>query len=134
VARDEQIATIETDKVEFTHQIDVQVNSPEAGKVLELFAAVGDTVAVGGDLFKIELGEGGAATASAPPPPPKVEATPEPVRVTETPKAAPVPPPAPKPEVPAVKAEGKPDKSKPTEVQVPLVKGSRVERAVPCPN
>ncbi|KAJ3259075.1 2-oxoglutarate dehydrogenase complex E2 component [Boothiomyces macroporosus] len=48
VNRDEQIATIETDK------IDVQVNSPESGVLLELFSAEGDTVSVGGQLFKID--------------------------------------------------------------------------------
>ncbi|KAI9092448.1 hypothetical protein DFS34DRAFT_667699 [Phlyctochytrium arcticum] len=51
VARDELIATIETDK------IDVPVNSPESGDILELYANEGDTVSVGGNLFKIELGD-----------------------------------------------------------------------------
>jgi 2-oxoglutarate dehydrogenase E2 component (dihydrolipoamide succinyltransferase) len=35
----------------------VQVNSPESGKILELFAAEGDTVSVGGNLFNVEVGE-----------------------------------------------------------------------------
>jgi 2-oxoglutarate dehydrogenase E2 component (dihydrolipoamide succinyltransferase) len=48
VKRDEQIATIETDK------IDVPVNSPISGIVSQLFAQVGDTVSVGGELFKVD--------------------------------------------------------------------------------
>ncbi|KAJ3269426.1 2-oxoglutarate dehydrogenase complex E2 component [Terramyces sp. JEL0728] len=53
VKRDEQIATIETDK------IDVQVNSPESGVLLELFSSEGDTVSVGGQLFKIDTDKAG---------------------------------------------------------------------------
>jgi len=48
---DEEVATIETDK------IDVSVNAPSAGTITELFAEEEDTVAVGNDLFKIEAGE-----------------------------------------------------------------------------
>ncbi|KAF9203919.1 2-oxoglutarate dehydrogenase complex E2 component [Haplosporangium sp. Z 27] len=58
VALDEEVATIETDKV------DVAVNSPKSGTIVELFAGEDDTVAVGADLFKLELGDapaGGAA-------------------------------------------------------------------------
>lgn len=50
VEQDEEVATIETDK------IDVTVNSPEAGKILEFFAKEEDTVTVGQDLLKLELG------------------------------------------------------------------------------
>ncbi|KAG9319638.1 hypothetical protein KVV02_000123 [Mortierella alpina] len=60
VALDEEIATIETDKV------DVAVNSPKSGTILELYAKEEDTVAVGADLFKLELGDapaGGNADA-----------------------------------------------------------------------
>ncbi|KAF9279139.1 2-oxoglutarate dehydrogenase complex E2 component [Mortierella alpina] len=60
VALDEEIATIETDKV------DVAVNSPKSGTILELYAKEEDTVAVGADLFKLELGDapaGGNAEA-----------------------------------------------------------------------
>lgn len=53
VAADEEIATIETDK------IDVTVNAPMAGKIVELLASEEDTVTVGQDLFRIEPGEGG---------------------------------------------------------------------------
>ncbi|KAI9787719.1 MAG: 2-oxoglutarate dehydrogenase complex E2 component [Geoglossum umbratile] len=50
VEQDEEVATIETDK------IDVAVNAPEAGTIKELLANEEDTVTVGQDLFKLELG------------------------------------------------------------------------------
>ncbi|KAI4260846.1 MAG: hypothetical protein LQ352_000001 [Teloschistes flavicans] len=51
VEQDEEIATIETDK------IDVAVNAPEAGTVREYLAQEEDTVIVGQDIVKLELGE-----------------------------------------------------------------------------
>ncbi|KAI5454071.1 hypothetical protein NCC49_005062 [Naganishia albida] len=59
VSQDEEIATIETDK------IDVSVNAPMSGKIVELLANEDDTVAVGQDLLKIEPGEGGGESAPA---------------------------------------------------------------------
>ncbi|MCJ1246530.1 2-oxoglutarate dehydrogenase complex E2 component [Trapelia coarctata] len=50
VEQDEEIATIETDK------IDVAVNAPEAGTLKELFVNEEDTVTVGQDLAKMESG------------------------------------------------------------------------------
>ncbi|KAM0798756.1 hypothetical protein BDR22DRAFT_858727 [Usnea florida] len=50
VEQDEEIATIETDK------IDVAVNAPEAGTIKEFLANEEDTVTVGQDLLKMELG------------------------------------------------------------------------------
>ena len=50
VEQDEEIATIETDK------IDVAVNAPEAGVISELLAKEEDTVTVGQDLVKLEPG------------------------------------------------------------------------------
>ncbi|GAA99308.1 hypothetical protein E5Q_06003 [Mixia osmundae IAM 14324] len=50
VEADEEVATIETDK------IDVSVNAPEAGTITETYAEEEDTVEVGKDLFKMELG------------------------------------------------------------------------------
>ncbi|KAI0828721.1 dihydrolipoamide succinyltransferase [Trametes gibbosa] len=47
---DEEIATIETDK------IDVSVNAPAAGRITELLANEEDTVSVGQDLFRFEPG------------------------------------------------------------------------------
>lgn len=55
VEADEEVATIETDK------IDVAVNAPKAGTITETLANEEDTVTVGQDLFKFEPGEGGAA-------------------------------------------------------------------------
>ncbi|KAA8645529.1 hypothetical protein EYZ11_009105 [Aspergillus tanneri] len=51
VERDEEIATIETDK------IDVSVNAPNSGIIKEFLVNEEDTVTVGQDLAKIELGE-----------------------------------------------------------------------------
>lgn len=48
--QDEEIATIETDK------IDVSVNAPEAGTIKEFLVNEEDTVTVGQDLVKLELG------------------------------------------------------------------------------
>ncbi|KAL8711125.1 MAG: hypothetical protein Q9220_004506, partial [cf. Caloplaca sp. 1 TL-2023] len=50
VEQDEEIATIETDK------IDVAVNAPEAGTIKEYLAKEEDTVTVGQDIVKLELG------------------------------------------------------------------------------
>jgi 2-oxoglutarate dehydrogenase E2 component (dihydrolipoamide succinyltransferase) len=50
VELDEEIATIETDK------IDVSVNAPAAGTIKEFLANEEDTVTVGQDLVRIELG------------------------------------------------------------------------------
>ncbi|OAA49513.1 Dihydrolipoamide succinyltransferase [Metarhizium rileyi] len=50
VEQDEEIATIETDK------IDVAVNAPEAGTIKEYLVSEEDTVTVGQDLVRIELG------------------------------------------------------------------------------
>ena len=58
ISRDEQIATIETDKVYNIDKIDVAVNSPENGVLEELFFKEGDTVQVGGDLFRITVDNG----------------------------------------------------------------------------
>ncbi|KAK4056921.1 hypothetical protein OIO90_002171 [Microbotryomycetes sp. JL221] len=63
VEADEEVASIETDKV------DISVNAPKAGVIKELLAAEEDTVTVGQDLFKIEAGaapEGGAKKEEAP--------------------------------------------------------------------
>lgn len=51
VNESEEIATIETDK------IDVAVNAPESGYVAEVFAQEEDTVEVGKDLLRLEPGE-----------------------------------------------------------------------------
>ncbi|KAG8424261.1 2-oxoglutarate dehydrogenase complex E2 component [Metarhizium acridum] len=80
VEQDEEIATIETDK------IDVAVNAPEAGTIKEFLASEEDTVTVGQDLVRIELG-GAPSGSKEEPAAPKDEAKkatePEPVK-TET--------------------------------------------------
>ncbi|OWT42220.1 2-oxoglutarate dehydrogenase E2 component (dihydrolipoamide succinyltransferase) [Cryptococcus neoformans] len=61
VKQDEEIATIETDK------IDVSVNAPVSGTITELLAEEESTVTVGQDLLKIEPGEGGAESSESKP-------------------------------------------------------------------
>ncbi|KAG9090275.1 2-oxoglutarate dehydrogenase complex E2 component [Ceratobasidium sp. 392] len=61
VNQDDEVATIETDK------IDVTVNAPMSGKIVELLFKEEDTVTVGEDMFRIEPGEGGGASSSAAP-------------------------------------------------------------------
>ncbi|KAJ1731253.1 2-oxoglutarate dehydrogenase complex E2 component [Coemansia biformis] len=95
VEQDEEVASIETDKV------DIPVNSPVAGVLRELLAKEEDTVVVGQDLFKIEEGavaEGGAAKPKASEEPPAA-ATPE--TAPAPPKPAASAPPTSKPAAPA---------------------------------
>ncbi|GLB42228.1 putative 2-oxoacid dehydrogenases acyltransferase (catalytic domain) [Lyophyllum shimeji] len=91
VEADEEVVTIETDK------IDVTVNSPQAGRIVKLLAQEEDTVKPGQDLFVVEPEEGGAA-----PPPPKEEK-----------EEAPAAPPPPKEEKPAEPAEPQAEKAAP---------------------
>ncbi|KAG0174914.1 2-oxoglutarate dehydrogenase complex E2 component [Apophysomyces sp. BC1034] len=102
VQQDDEVATIETDKV------DVTVNSPASGTIVEIYAQEEDNVAVGADFFKLELGDApkeGAAPAKKEEPK-KVEEPSKPAEVkkeepkpTPTPAAAPTP--APKSAAPA---------------------------------
>jgi len=140
VEQDEEIATIETDK------IDVAVNAPEAGTIKELLANEEDTVIVGQDLVRLEIGgmpEGGEKKmGSSEPnePAPSDQATSsdhEPSRKEEsTPKeesSSPPPPPQEKksgpekeslpPKQSESKGESKPSSSAPT-------LGNREERRV----
>merc|ERR1711977_357387 len=88
VEQDEEIATIETDK------IDVAVNAPEAGKITELMAKEEDTVTVGQELAKIEVGaegEGGKQEAKEEPKEPassEQETSSQPAQKEEPPKQA----------------------------------------------
>ncbi|KAI8357510.1 dihydrolipoyllysine-residue succinyltransferase E2 component [Mortierella sp. GBAus27b] len=83
VALDEEVASIETDKV------DVAVNSPKAGTIVELYANADDTVAVGADLFKLELGDAPAGGAAPKKEEPKKEAPKEEPKKAEAPKEEP---------------------------------------------
>ncbi|KAF1810603.1 dihydrolipoamide succinyltransferase [Eremomyces bilateralis CBS 781.70] len=121
VELDEEIATIETDK------IDVSVNAPEAGTIKKFLVNEEDTVTVGQDLLLLDAGgekpqedpkkEEAPAAPKAPeePPKPKEEPTPAPPKEEPTPappkeetkqpsppppppqQAKPTPPPQPKP-------------------------------------
>ncbi|RIA79524.1 hypothetical protein C1645_794186 [Glomus cerebriforme] len=57
VQQDEEVATIETDKV------DAPVNSPYSGTIVELYAKEDDLLVIDQDLFKIELSESPAEGA-----------------------------------------------------------------------
>ncbi|EJC98259.1 dihydrolipoyllysine-residue succinyltransferase 1 [Fomitiporia mediterranea MF3/22] len=120
VEADEEVASIETDK------IDVSVNAPKAGKITELLVQEEDNVSVGQDLFKYEPGAAGEPSekpAEEPKPreepkeqppkeepkeqPPKKEAPPPPApKESEKQPSKPAPPP-PKPQEPKSKDEGK---------------------------
>ncbi|KAJ5864318.1 Biotin/lipoyl attachment [Penicillium soppii] len=121
VERDEEIATIETDK------IDVSVNAPESGTIKEFLVNEEDTVTVGQDLVKIELGsapEGGKKDEGAEKP---KESAPAPAEAEKPKEAEPkktAPPPSEKPKE-APKAESKPQ---PAAAQPAL--GGREERRV----
>ncbi|KAI9003571.1 dihydrolipoyllysine-residue succinyltransferase [Gaertneriomyces semiglobifer] len=142
IARDEPIATIETDKV------DVSINSPESGTILEFFPAEGDTVAVGGNLARVELGD--APKGGAAPEPTKQEEAPkpetkqeEPTKAAEPakPEPAAAPKPAPTPAKPAEAPKPAPAPSKAPSPAQPVqfdaenfpgyMPGSRTERRVP---
>lgn len=122
VKESEEVATIETDK------IDIAVNAPESGKITELFANPEDNVEVGRDLFNIEPGEvpaGGEAPKEESKPAPKEEPKPEPKEESK---------PAPKEESkPAPKEEPKPapkEAPKAPEPVAPKTSGSRNEEHV----
>lgn len=102
VEQDEEVATIETDKV------DIPVNAPASGTILAHFAEADDVVAVGQDLFKLQLGdkpEGSQASS------PKKEEASEPKQ--EAPQEA-KPKESPKQEKPESKPAPKKEESKPT--------------------
>merc|ERR1711939_1225795 len=141
VDQDEEVASIETDK------IDVSVNAPEAGKITELLVNEGDTVTVGQEIAKMETGAGGGEGAkeakeepkepasedqptSSQPAEPKKE---EPKK--EEPKKEAPPPPPKKEEKPAPpKEEKKPAASEGKQeakgIDSPFGKGSRNEDRV----
>lgn len=108
VEQDEEIASIETDK------IDVSVNAPEAGTIKEFLVSEGDTVTVGQEIAKIEPGEGGGGgkqEASAPAKEPASDeqptsSDPEPNK-DEPRKDSPPPPPPKKEDKPAPPKEEK---------------------------
>ncbi|CCF39551.1 dihydrolipoyllysine-residue succinyltransferase [Colletotrichum higginsianum] len=90
VEQDEEIATIETDK------IDVAVNAPEAGTIKEFLVNEEDTVTVGQDIVKMELGGEKSSESSSsgdkkeaaekPKPKPESESKPEPPKEESKPE------------------------------------------------
>ncbi|KAJ1514378.1 2-oxoglutarate dehydrogenase complex E2 component [Coelomomyces lativittatus] len=88
VKADEEVTRIETDK------IDVAVNSPKSGIIVEHFSNPDDTVVVGANLFKLELKEEDPTKDTAPPTQEKKPAAPpsEPSPPSaSTPKSTPAP-------------------------------------------
>lgn len=145
VEQDEEIATIETDK------IDVAVNAPEAGTIKEFLAKEEDTVTVGQEIVKLDAGAAApeghigskkddskpeqreeAAPKQGKPPPPqekrREEAPTEAKPTTPKQDQKPSPPPSPPPK----QQEKKPkDEPKSSEQKTPNGKpGGREERRV----
>jgi 2-oxoglutarate dehydrogenase E2 component (dihydrolipoamide succinyltransferase) len=118
----------------FENQIDVAVNAPESGIIKEFLVNEEDTVTVGQDLLRIELG--GAPSGEKPaeaketPKEPAAETQPEQKKAPEpTPQETKPAPPAPaKEEAPAPKQPSKPAKAAAPEA--PATLGSREERRV----
>ncbi|KAK3384731.1 hypothetical protein B0H63DRAFT_168718 [Podospora didyma] len=127
VEQDEEIATIETDK------IDVAVNAPEAGIIKEFLVNEEDTVTVGQDLLRMEPGSApsGGADKPAAEAAPKEDAAPEPAPEKESkPEKAPEPKAeASKPAAPPA-SEKKDLKTAPKEETKPATLGNREERRV----
>ncbi|KAI8141813.1 hypothetical protein BJV82DRAFT_645176 [Fennellomyces sp. T-0311] len=99
VQQDEEVATIETDKV------DVTVNSPASGTIVEVYAQEEDNVLVGADFFKLELGD---APKEGSAPPPKKEEKPAAEEAPKPAEEAPKPAETPKPAAPAPAAAAAP--------------------------
>ncbi|MCJ1477149.1 2-oxoglutarate dehydrogenase complex E2 component [Lambiella insularis] len=118
VEQDEEIATIETDK------IDVAVNAPEAGTIKEYLVNEEDTVTVGQDIVKMELGgepEGGKKESGAQEPKSpasdaqETSSAPDPSKEKTDPKhgqASPTPPSPEETEKPSSQEAEKPSASK----------------------
>jgi len=135
VKQDEEIATIETDK------IDVSVNAPKSGKIVKFLVEEDSTVEVGQDLLEIEPGEAGAEEASSSAPkeaPAKEETKPESSlsdkaepKKEDSGKMAEAPKPAPEPKKEPKKEESKPAAKQESKKEVEeKAKGSRNETRV----
>ncbi|TDZ41593.1 Dihydrolipoyllysine-residue succinyltransferase component of 2-oxoglutarate dehydrogenase complex [Colletotrichum trifolii] len=135
VEQDEEIATIETDK------IDVAVNAPEAGVIKEFLVNEEDTVTVGQDIVKLELGgekpaenKASDSKQEAPEPAkPESESKAQPDTKPEPSQDAPAEPAAPAKETKETKEPSKPappTPSKETSTSAPNTFGTREERRV----
>lgn len=90
VAEDQSIADVMTDKAT------VEIPSPVAGKVLALGSAVGDTIAVGSELVRLEVeGAGNLKENSVPAPVHQAQVAPVSIAKNNPPAAAPTQPVAP---------------------------------------
>ncbi|KAH9243561.1 hypothetical protein K456DRAFT_45402 [Colletotrichum gloeosporioides 23] len=138
VEQDEEIATIETDK------IDVAVNAPEAGVIKEFLVNEEDTVTVGQDIVKLELGGKKPGSSSKDPsegkttsdkPAAEPESQPEPSKSESKPEPKDEPQPESKPAAPPAKetketSKPVPSPSKETASSTGPSLGSREERRV----
>ncbi|CAN9422317.1 unnamed protein product [Alternaria alternata] len=134
VEQDEEIATIETDK------IDVAVNAPEAGTIKEFLVNEEDTVTVGQEIVKLEAGgapEGGKKEASEQPKEPaskdqETSSQPEGQQEQSQPKEeqSEAPKEESKPEPP--KQESKPQPPKQESKPAPPKKDSKAEETKPA--
>ncbi|OAX82637.1 hypothetical protein ACJ72_03017 [Emergomyces africanus] len=120
VERDEEIATIETDK------IDITVNAPEAGTIKEFLANEEDTVTVGQDLVKLETGGAAPEKSKEEKEPAKPEEKSE-----EQTEAAPSPPAAPPKQ--EEKAASPPPKLEPATQPPPPSKQESAKEPQPIP-
>ncbi|KAF0552026.1 dihydrolipoamide succinyltransferase [Gigaspora margarita] len=111
VQQDEEIVTIETDKV------DAPVNSPYSGKIIEIYANEQDNIVVGQDLCKVELGDAAASDSpkQEPEPESKQEQKPESKQELEpeSKQDTTPPPPEPEPSTPATPPKPPPASSTP---------------------
>jgi 2-oxoglutarate dehydrogenase E2 component (dihydrolipoamide succinyltransferase) len=130
VEQDEEIATIETDK------IDVAVNAPAAGTIKEFLAKEEDTVTVGQELVRMELGgEPGQKSAPAKEEPKSPasdaqETSSQPKGETEQSKPAPPKQEEKKPEPPKQESKPAPSKqeSKPQPEKLPTEQKPKIEQ------
>ncbi|KAI9481129.1 MAG: dihydrolipoyllysine-residue succinyltransferase E2 component [Benjaminiella poitrasii] len=128
VHQDDEVATIETDK------IDVTVNAPASGTIVEVYAQEEDNVAVGADFFKLELGDApkeGAAPAKKESKPVE-ESKPEEPKKEEVKKEEPKKEeaPAPKPSATSAAAATSKPTSTPTTSSPEKIYGDRNETRV----
>ncbi|KAG8688184.1 2-oxoglutarate dehydrogenase complex E2 component, partial [Ceratobasidium sp. 395] len=124
VNQDDEVATIETDK------IDVTVNAPMSGKIVELLFNEEDTVTVGADMFRIEPGEAGAAASSAPKEESPKEAPKEETKEEKDEGSAPV---VSKPEPPKEESKPKEEKKEQKEEKKEKKKEEKESKEPPAP-
>ncbi|MGI9421704.1 MAG: dihydrolipoyllysine-residue acetyltransferase [Hyphomicrobiaceae bacterium] len=91
VAPEDPLVTLESDKAT------MEVPSPQAGKVVEVFVSVGDQVSEGSAIISLEPAEGGAVAAEQPAEKP---ATPAPAAAAAAPQTAATEPSAARPGIP----------------------------------